>query len=64
MPHPWSDFKARITRPDAVKYYYREIIKSPKSDSFSYDKLLTFEEYIQCKPDWFIEEAWESICKY
>jgi hypothetical protein len=51
-------------RPDAVKHYYREIIKSPNSDSFACAKLLTFEEYIQCKPDWFTEEAWESLCKY
>ena len=51
-------------RPNAIKYYYREIIKSPKSDAFACAKLLTFEEYIQCKPDWFTEEAWESLCKY
>jgi hypothetical protein len=51
-------------RPDAVKYYYREIIKSPKSDAFACAKLLTFEEYMQCKPDWFTGEAWESLCKY
>ena len=41
-----------------------EIIKSPKSDSFVCAKLLTFEEYIQCKPEWFTEESWESLCKY
>jgi hypothetical protein len=51
-------------RPDAVKYYYREIIKSPKSDAFVCSKLLTFEEYMQCKPDWFTDECWESLCKY
>jgi hypothetical protein len=51
-------------RPDAVKHYYRKIIKSPKNDAFPYAKLLTFEEYMQCKPEWFTEEAWESLCKY
>jgi len=51
-------------RPDAVKYYYREIIKSPKTDAFASSKLLTFEEYMQCKPDWFTDECWESLCKY
>jgi hypothetical protein len=54
-------YQARL---DAVKYYYREIIKSPKSDAFACAKLLTFEEYMQCKPDWFTGEAWESLCKY
>jgi hypothetical protein len=51
-------------RPDAVKYYYREIIKSPKSDVFVCSKLPTFEEHMQCKPDWFTDECWESLCKY
>jgi hypothetical protein len=51
-------------RPDAVKFYYREIIKRPKSDAFACAKLLTFEEYMQCKLDWFTDECWESLCEY
>ena len=51
-------------RPAAVKYYYREIIKSPIPDELACAKLLNFQQYMRCKPDWITEAAWESICKY
>jgi len=51
-------------RPAAVKYYYRNIIKSPKSDAFACAKLLTFQQYMLCMPDWFTKPARESICTF
>ena len=51
-------------RPAAVKYYYRNIIKSPKSDAFACAKLLTFQQYMLCMPDRFTKPARESICTF
>ncbi|KAL6634441.1 hypothetical protein ACP70R_027112 [Stipagrostis hirtigluma subsp. patula] len=52
------------SRVDAVKFFYRKILKRPIKDPQARKKELTFEQYLKCKPEWITDGSWESMCKY